>query len=241
MLEGRNVLITGGSGFLGSSIAVALAENKAKTVAICYKSDKEKAMRTATKVRELGSEALTIRGDVSSHKGASSVAAELLENLGKLDILVNCVGDFLEKPLSQTSPEEWERVIRTNLHSVFYTCSAVLPSMRRNRWGRIVNLGVVSADHLVAARKTPAYRVAKVGVVALTKALAFEEAKHNITVNAILPGLIEGAEHTRAASRVPMGRLGSTRDVSDLVLFLVSEQAGYITGACIPVSGAWLI
>jgi 3-oxoacyl-[acyl-carrier protein] reductase len=172
---------------------------------------------------------------------------KVVERFGRLDILVNNVGEFNWKPVAETSIEEWEKVLGSNLLSVFYASRAALPAMRRQRWGRIVNLGAAGAERAFGQATISAYAAAKAAVVSFSRSLAIEEAKHGITVNVINPSNIDEKALTLAEarrlrdSRFPVGRPPTAEDVAVAVRFFVSEDADYITGQVLNVSGGWML
>ncbi len=244
-LEGRVALVTGGGAGIGRAISLALGAAGASVV-INYLSRRNHAEAVAREVRTVGGRAVVVRADVSSPKGAAKAVDAAVAAFGQLDILVNNVGDFLHKPLLEVTPEEWHAIIQNNLDSAFYCSLQAIRHMKKRRWGRIVNLGVAGCDSVRAFPNTTAYSVAKTGVLILTKSLAREVAPFGVTVNSVAPGLIDtGALAKRMMkkfeSSMPMRRAGTPDEVADAVLFLVSEGASYITGACVPVSGGWLV
>jgi 3-oxoacyl-[acyl-carrier protein] reductase len=170
-----------------------------------------------------------------------------VERFGRLDILVNNVGEFNWKPVAETSVEEWKNVIASNLFSVFYASKAVLPPMRRHHWGRIINLGALGAERSFGQGTISAYAAAKAAVVSFSRSLAIEEAKHGITVNVINPSNIDERELTADEarrmhdSRSPIGRPPSAEDVATAVKFFASDGADFITGQALNVSGGWML
>jgi 3-oxoacyl-[acyl-carrier protein] reductase len=211
-----------------------------------YRSSRAPAESVAREILALGSKAAIIRADVSSESGAAGAVAATVAEFGRLDILVNNVGDFLYKPLLNVTPHEWKDTIQNNLDSAFHCSTHAVPHMKKHKWGRIVNLGVAGCDNARAFPNTTAYNIAKTGVLILAKSLAREVASVGITVNVVAPGLIDTGAMTRRMIKkfeaaLPMRRAGTPDEVAGVVLFLASEAASYITGACITVSGGWLV
>lgn len=236
-------LVTGGSRGLGSAMAVALAE-AGWDVAVNYRSARDAATEVVGRVESAGRRGAAVQGDVTDPDAAARVVADTEERLGPLGVLVNNVGEFHFAPLGTMSYDEWRQVLDSNLGSAFLMSSLVLPGMRQRRYGRIVNIGL-GPTHLVrAAPNVAAYAVAKTGLLVMTLSLAAEEAPHGITVNCVSPGLIDNGmlppeQAQWMHKRVPMGRLGETREVGDAVVFLVSDRASYISGANLAVAGGW--
>ena len=245
-LRDRAVLITGGSRGIGKGIAFGLAREGAR-IAISYRSNKTAAQNTLRQLQSQGAEALCIEADATNAEIVESLVSHVLDRFGRLDVLVNNVGEFNWKPVIETGIGEWEAILKSNLLSVFYASKAVLPSMRRQRWGRIINLGAVGAERAFGQATISAYAASKAAVVAFSRSLAVEEAKHGITVNVINPSNIDEKDLTidearrMRDSRFPIGRPPSAEDVSAAVKFFASESADYITGQVLNVSGGWML
>ncbi len=245
-LAQRTALVTGGSRGIGRGIAYGLARERAR-VAISYRSNKSAAQYTLHQMQSRGVECFAVEADSTDPVKVQFLISKVLERFGRLDILVNNVGEFNWKPVVESSTEEWKSIIDSNLLSVFYASKAVLAPMRRQRWGRIINLGAVGAERAFGQATISAYAAAKAAVVAFSRSLAVEEAKHGITVNVINPSNIDEKDLTMdearriSDSRFPAGRPPSAEDVSAAVKFFASESADYITGQVLNVSGGWML
>jgi 3-oxoacyl-[acyl-carrier protein] reductase len=245
-LRNRSVLITGGSRGIGKGIALGLGREGAR-VAISYRSNKTAAQNTLRHLQAGGVECFAVEADATDPKKVEFLIEKVTERFGRLDILVNNVGEFNWKLVADTSIEEWQQVLASNLLSVFYASKAALPLMRRNRWGRIINLGAVGAERAFGQATISSYAAAKAAVVSFSRSLAIEEAKHGITVNVINPSNIDEKELTIDEarrlhdSRFPIGRPPSAEDVSTAVKFFASDAADYITGQVLNVSGGWML
>lgn len=242
-LAGRTALVTGSARGLGAGMVRALADQGA-AVAIHYRTSRQAAEALAAELQAQGKAAVTLQADVTRWEEVCQLRTALLERFGHLDILVNNVGDFVEKPWGSFTPAEWEAMIASNLSSVYHTCQAFWPGMVAQQWGRIINIGLANSDRIQAYRNILPYAIAKSGVLILSKSLAVEGAPYHITVNVLAPGLMDNGTlcqnaHQQAAQRVPAGRPGTSADLATALTFLCSESAGYITGAHIPVSGGW--
>lgn len=245
-LRERAVLITGGSRGIGKGIAFGLAREGAR-IAISYRANKTAAQNTLRQLQSQGADCLCVEADATNAEIVDSLVNHVIDRFGRLDILVNNVGEFNWKPVIETSIHEWEAILQSNLMSVFYASKAVLPAMRRQRWGRIINLGAVGAERAFGQATISAYAASKAAVVAFSRSLAVEEAKHGITVNVINPSNIDEKDLTidearrMRDSRFPIGRPPSAEDVSAAVKFFASESADYITGQVLNVSGGWML
>jgi NAD(P)-dependent dehydrogenase (short-subunit alcohol dehydrogenase family) len=245
-LRQRVALVTGGSRGIGKGIALGLGREGAR-VAISYRSNKAAAQNALRQLQAMGCDCFAIEADVTDPARAESLVQSVLEHYGRLDVLVNNVGIFNWGTVAETTIEEWKRVLDSNLLSVFYMSKAALPAMRRQRWGRIINLGAVGAERAFGQATISAYAAAKAGVVAFSRSLAVEEAKNGVTVNVVNPPNIDDKELSLEEARrmhdarFPVGRPPSADDIASAVVFLADESADYITGQTLSVSGGWML
>ncbi|HEX4581417.1 MAG TPA: SDR family oxidoreductase [Acidobacteriaceae bacterium] len=245
-LRNRVALITGGSRGIGRGIAVKLAQDGAR-VAIAYRSNKNAAQQTLRQLQTSGAECVAVETDITDAERAEQLVRTVVDRFGRLDIVVNNVGDFRWGTLAESALEDWQSIFSSNLMTVLYISRAALPHMRRSRWGRIINMGAVGAERAFGQAKISAYAAAKAAVVALSRSLALEEAKNGITVNVVNPSSIDEKELTLNEARrirdarFPIGRPPTVEDVAATVAFFVSEEAEYVTGQVVNVSGGWLL
>ena len=245
-LQNRAALITGGSRGIGPGIALRLGQEGAR-VAIAYRSNKGAAQQTLRQLQSIGADCVAVETDITVAARAEQLVQTVVERFGRLDVLVNNVGDFRWGLLGESSVEEWQGIFSSNLLSVLYMSRAALPPMRKGRWGRIVNMGAVGAERAFGQAKISAYASAKAAVVALSRSLALEEAKNGITVNVVNPSNIDEKELTLGEARrirdarFPIGRPPTGEDVAAAVAFFASEEAEYVTGQIINVSGGWML
>lgn len=245
-LRGRVAVVTGGTRGIGKGIALGLAGDGAR-VAIAYRANKAAAQTALRQLQMAGADCFAVETDVTDRAKVAFLVDTVLDRCGRLDILVNNVGDFRWRALGESTEEEWREILESNLMSVFHTSRAVLPAMRRQRWGRIINLGAVGAERAFGQAKISAFAAAKAAVVALSRSLAIEEAKNGITVNVVNPSNIDEKELTLSEARrirdarYPIGRPPTAEDVAAAVLFFASEAADYVTGQVLNVSGGWML
>jgi 3-oxoacyl-[acyl-carrier protein] reductase len=245
-LVNRVALITGGSRGIGRGIAVRLAKEGAR-IAISYRSNKTAAQQALRQLQASGADCVAVETDVTDAARAEQLVQTVAERYGRIDIVVNNVGGFRWGALAESSLEDWQNIFSSNLSSVVYVSRASLPHMRKGRWGRIVNLGAVGAERAFGQAKISAYAAAKAAVVALSRSLALEEAKNGITVNVVNPSSIDEKELTlnearrMRDARFPIGRPPTVEDVAAAVAFFVSEEAEYVTGQVVNVSGGWML
>lgn len=244
-LKGKVVLVTGSACGLGAHLVRAAALRRARVVINC-RSNQRRADALGQEIQKHGGEALVCRADVTEYDQARGLVEETLRAFGRIDVLVNAVGAFGWKPVADTGPDEWRGLMASNLDSVYQMSRLVLPSMRRNHWGRIVNLGAVGAERSEGQPKVAAYSAAKAAVVAFSKALALEEARSGITVNVVSPGVLADGDDGRASvenayaeDRIPVGRSGGPDDLVRSVFFFCSPAADFLTGQVLAVAGGW--
>ncbi len=245
-LQGRVAVVTGASRGIGREIALALAREGAKIV-VGYRGSKRKAQRTAEAAEAHGVEAISVMTDVTQPEKVKNLTDEVVNRFGRYDILVNTVGEFHWKPVAKCSIEEWLDVVASNLTSVFLTAKFALPVMRRQRWGRIISLGAVGAERTFGQAKIAPYSAAKSGVVAFTRSLALEETSYGITVNVVNPSIVDDRDLTLEEAkkmtdkRFPVGRPATAGDVAAAIRYFVSEDASFVTGQVLNVSGGWML
>ena len=212
-------------------------------MAFCYSSDVEGAKETAAAVESAGAEAHAVQTDVADPDSVDRAFTEIEDAFGPVEILVNNAGITADGLIARMTDDAWGSVLQTNLTGAFHTIRRATPKMMRGRYGRIVNVSSVSGQSGQAGQAN--YSAAKAGLLGLTRAVARELAPRNITCNVVAPGPIvtamteglPGDWRAWAEATVPLGRLGTPEDVGGVVAFLCSEQAGYVTGALVPVDG----
>lgn len=233
-LKGKIALVTGSSKNLGRAIAIDLAKQGAK-VAIHYHRSRKEAQDTLKEVKK-HSNGIIVKSDLTNPKEIASMIYIIVAKLGNTDILINLVGNFIFEPITTTSFEKFKDVIESNLYSTFLCCQKVLPEMKKKKRGRIINFGCVAADSLTIRKNTTPYYIAKTGVIMLTKVLAYEYAKYNITVNSISPGILKTSI---VKTKIPSGRFADFSDIINTVNFLLKDESTYINGANIEIAGGW--
>ena len=244
-VEGRVALVTGASQGIGRACAVELARAGAK-VALCARN-LEKLQQVAAEIAAGGGEAEAYKMDVASEDDIKTGVKAVLARFGKIDILVNNAGITRDQLVLRMKRADWDEVINTNLTGSFLLIQAVIGSMLKQRWGRIINITSIFGQIGQAGQAN--YASSKAGLIGLTMAVAREVASRNITVNAVAPGWIQTAmtsvlsEELKDAMRksVPLGRTGTDLDVANAVKFLASEEAGYISGEVLKVNGGILM
>jgi 3-oxoacyl-[acyl-carrier protein] reductase len=237
-LEKKVALVTGASRGIGAGIAVSLAR-AGVSVAVNYHTRVDEAERVVEQVRALGMRAITIQADVAVTAAVQEMVSRTQKELGIISILVNNAAVGRQRRVEEITEADWDEAITTNLKSTFLATQAVLPEMRAQRWGRIINLSSVAAQ--TGGVVGPHYAASKAGMLGLTHSYAGLLAKEGITVNAIAPALIETemvTSNSRAnPSLIPVGRFGFVDEVADVALMLCRN--GYITGQTINVNGGW--
>lgn len=237
MTPPRRAVVTGGTRGIGRAIAERLARD-GFTLILNYVRDDAQAEEVLAAIQECSPGSIMVKADVTDEAGVERLFLKASAS-GPIDLWVNNVGDFLLKPLLETSLVEWEGIIKSNLTSAFLCCKAVLPHMRTHGGGQIINIGMMHAEILRAVPNTVPYTIAKSGLLILTKSLAKSEGHYGIRVNAVNPGFIEtgGYPLARVEGTIPLQRMGRPEEVAAAVSFLASKEASYITGAILGVHG----
>lgn len=245
-LVGKVALVTGGSRGIGRAVALKLAENGAD-VAINYAGNTAAAEEVKAAIEKLGRKALLVQGSVADTDGVQAIVNQVVKELGRLDILINNAGITRDGLLMRMKEADWDAVLETNLKGVFNCSKAVMRTMMKQKSGRIVNMASVVGEMGNAGQAN--YAAAKAGVIGFTKSLAKEVASRGITVNAVAPGFIAtdmtkvltDDQKAEMAKTIPLGRAGQPEDVANAVLFLVSDEAAYITGQVLNVDGGMVM
>jgi 3-oxoacyl-[acyl-carrier protein] reductase len=240
-LKDKVAVVTGASQGIGRDTSLALAAAGAK-VAVAARNE-EKLAALVSEIAATGGTALAVKMDVADAEQVKAGFKQVVEKFGRLDILVNNAAITRDGLAVRMKVEDWEAVLRTNLTGAHLCMQQALPTMMRARAGRIINIASVVAQMGNAGQAN--YVAAKAGLIGLTKAIAIEIASRNITVNAVAPGLIEtpmtdvlpDKVKEESKARIPLGRMGSARDVAAAIVFLASDEAGYITGHVLDVNG----
>ncbi|GJM15821.1 MAG: beta-ketoacyl-ACP reductase [Thermodesulfobacteriota bacterium] len=239
----RVALITGGARGIGKQIALALAR-KDWNVAICYRTSEDDANETVSLINEIGPIGYAEECDVSDPKAAQNLVKNVEKKFGRIDALINCAGPYHRTNILKETTEGWNSMFDNNLHPVFYLNQAVSEGMIDREWGRVINFSMANADKMMAQTEVTAHYIAKAGVLMLTRAFAKQLAPHGITVNTISPGFVNSGsapedELQVMVKRIPAGYIGSTKDAVDAALYLVSEEAAYVNGSNMILSGGW--
>lgn len=246
MLTGKVALVTGASRGIGKEIALTLAANGA-TVIVNYNGSKERADEVVAEITANGGEACAVQCDVSDFAACEEMVKKVLADYKKVDILVNNAGITKDNLVMRMSEQEYDAVLNTNLKGTFNTIRHLSRQFLKLKAGKIINLSSVSGVLGNAGQAN--YSASKAGVIGLTKSIAREMASRGICVNAVAPGFID-TEMTAALSdsaketlseMIPMGRMGSTKDIANMVLFLAGNQSDYITGQVFSVDGGMAI
>lgn len=245
LLEGKTAIVTGATRGIGKAIAETFASNGAN-VAFTYASSEEKAKAIESDLIAMGVKAKAYKSDAADMSAAEELVKEVLAEFGTVDVLVNNAGITKDGLLMRMSEEDWDRVMDTNLKSVFNMTKCIMRTMMKNRGGSIINMSSVVGVKGNAGQAN--YAASKAGIIGFTKSVALELGSRNIRCNAIAPGFIE-TEMTGALDpetvqgwreAIPMKRGGTPEDVANLTLFLASDMSSYISGQTINVDGAML-
>ncbi len=244
-LQGKTAIVTGAAQGIGRAIAECLAQAGADIVVADL--DPSRSVETIASVEKLGRKALNIKVNVADATDTKSMVEQVLKTWGKVDILVNNAGITRDGLLLRMKEEDWNLVLQINLNGTFNCTKAVLQSMTKQRYGRIVN--IASIVGVIGNAGQANYSASKAAVIGFTKTVGREYASRNVTVNAVAPGFIDtamthglpGDVKDTLLKQIPLGRLGAPADVAAAVRFLVSEDAAYITGHVLHVNGGMLM
>lgn len=249
MFGNEVVWVTGSSTGIGRAAAIGFGEQGCK-VAVHYNSREEEAREVAGEIEEAGGDALLLKGDVSDAGDVKRMVGEVEDRYGRLDVLVNNAGALIERcTLEEMTEDLWDRVMEVNLKSVFLVSQAVLPIMKRQGRGKIINVTSVAARN-GGGPGSVAYATAKGGVSTLTRAMAKELISENILVNGIAPGVITTPFHDqftppdlreKQVRSIPIGREGTPEETAGAILFLASPAADYLVGEIIEINGGQLM
>jgi 3-oxoacyl-[acyl-carrier protein] reductase len=242
-MANRVLVVTGGAKGIGRAVGLGLA-GEGWSVAFCYRKSAEEARVTAEAIRQKGVPVIEGRYDVSNPRACEEFVSRVLSEWGRIDALINSAGPYHREPLLETTPERWHEMFDNNLDPVFYMSRLVAGPMKEQKWGRIVSFSMANADQMVAQPQLTAHYIAKVGVLVLTRSLARILGPHNITVNAISPGFIASGsapdeELQKMVKNIPAGYVGELSDAVSAVRFLISDEARYVNGANLHLSGGW--
>ncbi|MFO0888409.1 MAG: SDR family oxidoreductase [Isosphaeraceae bacterium] len=245
-LDGKVALVTGGAKGLGAAFTSALASAGAK-VALTSRRLEQARQQCESLGQAHGGEHLAIAADVSRPDDVAAMTAGVLDRFGRLDILVNNAGVNVRGPIEQLREEDWDLVLDTNLKGPWLCCRAAAEPMKRQRWGRVVNVSSMMGE-ISMPNRTP-YASSKGGLTLLTKTLALEWAAHGINVNALCPGpfateinlplLNDPAARAQIETNVPLGRWGDPAELGPAVIFLASEASSFMTGATLFIDGGY--
>jgi 3-oxoacyl-[acyl-carrier protein] reductase len=243
MTNNRVALVTGGARGIGRAVALDLASS-GWSVAICYRTSAKQAAEVIDVVRQKGVDALALKSDVSNPDMAANLVKQVNQEWGRIDALINGAGPYHRVSLLQETNDGWHAMFDNNLHPVFYLTRAVIPIMRERKWGRIVCFSMANAEQLIAQPQLTAHYISKVGLLALARSYARLLAPDGITMNCVSPGFIDSGsaakeELERMVKHIPAGYVGSVDDAVSAVRFLLSDEARYVNGANIQLSGGW--
>ena len=245
--QGKVAIVTGAGRGMGRAVALRLAAAGASVAVNDLRS--EDAQRVADELTDTGTKSVAVQGDVTKASDVGHVVDSTIDSLGAVHILINNAGVLRPTPVFDIEEDEWDFVVGVNLKGTYLCSRAVLPAMRKQGWGRIVNFSSTAGKN-VSTVGGAHYTAAKAGILGFTRHLAKEEAAYGITVNSVCPGLIDTEmvrdtiSEDRAdayAASFPIQRLGEPEEVAELVAFLASDRASYITGASLDINGGDLM
>jgi len=238
-------IVTGGSGGIGKAISIKLADAGANVVVV--NRNKNQGLKVVEAIKSRGRKAIYCQADISNINNIENMVNKVVSNFNRIDILVNSAGVNIKKPIIEVTEEEWDKTIDINLKGVFFCCQLVGKIMRKQKYGKIVNIGSIQGEDVLPLRSS--YIASKGGVKQLTKSFAIEWAKYNINVNTVSPGVVKTPMAKELLTdkiwkdvimkKIPMRRPCYPEEVANVVLFFVSDAASYITGANLMVDGGW--
>jgi len=248
-LKNKVAIVTGGSRGIGRAVCLALAREGAKIILNDVVITKE-TYKTVEDIKKENTEVMTIQADVSKWKDVENLVTKTVEEFGRIDILINNAGivpgptsKIPLSPVQDILEDEWKKVIDVDLTGVFFCCHFVVEQMIKQKSGKIVSVSSLAARRGSVSHRSH-YAAAKAGILGFTKALAREVAPYNINVNAVLPGIIATFQPETAAGRteawikeIPLGRFGRPEEAANVILFLVSNSASYLTGISVDING----
>ena len=229
--------VTGSAKGLGKAIALSLAHD-GFSVVVHFKKSKAEAEKVLDSIVKKSPRSIVVSGDLSNEKQVEAMFDQIYKKLGRVDLLVNNVGNFLYKEFSKTTNSEFRDIIESNLYTALFCSRVVLHKMRKQKSGHIINIGAAGADEIQILEKSTPYYIAKTALYSLTKIMACTEAKNGIHVNMVSPASLE--TDIFKASDFPMARSANYEDVIKVLRFLTSGDAYYINGANIEVAGGFI-
>jgi len=245
-LEGKRALVFGGTSGIGKAISIGLAQAGADVVPVSRRA--EEVAKTAQDIRALGRKSLELTADVARREDIRHVVEQMLEQMGRIDILVNSAGTLTKAPSLLVADEDWNRILAVNLNGTWYACQIVGQVMKDQMYGRIINIG--SMGSFLSLNELTPYCASKGAVLMLTRCLGAEWVKYNITVNAIAPGTFETpmnrplihapGRKEAIMSRTPIKRFGNLEEIKGAAIFLASESSSYMTGQVLCVDGGFM-
>lgn len=236
-LKGRVAIVTGGGGGIGKATCIAFAQEGASIV--IPEVNVENATVVAEEVSDLGRRCIVVETDVADGDSVRAMVNRTLEELGRIDVLVNNAGIFSYTRIDACTEAEWDRMMAVNLKGPFLCSQAVMETMKEQRFGRIINLGSLAGQVGGLVASAP-YSASKAGVMCLTKSLARVLGEYGITVNSIAPGIAAtemAKNHPDMTDQIPLGRVADASEIASAIVFLASDEGQYITGATIDVNG----
>ncbi len=236
-------IVTGGARGIGRGVALDLA-SRHWSVAICYRTSVDEARRVVDTIRQNGAHGFAVQCDVSDPGAALELVQRVNREYGRIDALINGAGPYHRVSLLKETNDGWHSMFDNNLHPVYYLTQAVIPIMKERKWGRIVSFSMANAEQLVAQPQLTAHYIAKVALLALSRSFAKLIAPDGITMNCVSPGFIDSGsapkeELDKMVKAIPAGYVGNVADAVGAVRFLLSDEARYVNGANIQLSGAW--